>query len=185
VPRAPNQLRRRPSAHKMTRWAPENENLISDNEEEAADHRGQCSNCLHRGVAGTRCPVCEEAGFVHESSTQRPEEPGRLPELSARERVTARIRRLLRVGRAGNELPAVGQACLILRGDARSDLGQECVVTKQALSRVHISYRGANGRQATKIKHPGSLVLLEDGLRVMQDQRGFVWVRRELVSESG
>jgi hypothetical protein len=39
------------------------------------------------------------------------------------------VLRLARVGKPGNELPNVGQACLVLKGDAHRDVGQECVVT--------------------------------------------------------
>jgi hypothetical protein len=95
--------------------------------------------------------------------------------------MTRSIRQLGRVNKAGNELPEVGQVCLVLRGDERKDIGQECVVTKQSASRVQISYRDKNGRQeAMRLKHPASLVLLEDGLHLVQDARGCVWVRRDV-----
>jgi hypothetical protein len=67
----------------------------------------------------------------------------------------------------------------VLRGDERKDVGQECVVTKVSAARVRIAFRDAQGRQATKLKHPASLVLLEDGLHVMQDARGCVWIKRD------
>jgi hypothetical protein len=92
--------------------------------------------------------------------------------------MTSSLRRLVRVGKAGNKLPGVGQVCLVLRGDERKDIGQECVVTKRSASRIHISFRDAAGRQATRLKHPASLVLLEDGLHVMQDAKGFIWIKR-------
>jgi hypothetical protein len=80
------------------------------------------------------------------------------------------VRCLRRVGKAGNELPKVGQTC--------QDIGQECVITKQSASRVHITFQDGNGRQAARVKHPASLVLREDGLHVVQDERGFVWIKR-------
>jgi hypothetical protein len=76
-------------------------------------------------------------------------------------------------------LPELGQCCLVLQGKERKDLGQEVVVTKQTASRIHIAYLNANGRQATQMKHPALLVLLEEGLHVVQDTRGFVWVKQE------
>ncbi len=90
---------------------------------------------------------------------------------------------LVRIGKAGDELPEVGQVCLVLRGDERKDVGQECVVTKQSAARVHVSFRDANGRQATRLKHPTPLVLLEDGLHLVQDARGCVWVKRDTEGE--
>jgi hypothetical protein len=84
---------------------------------------------------------------------------------------------LVRVGKAGNELPEVGQVCLVLRGDKRTDVGQECVVTKQSVAQVWVLFRDKNGCQATKLKHPASLVLLEEGLHVVQDAQGCVWVK--------
>jgi hypothetical protein len=87
------------------------------------------------------------------------------------------------VGKAGNELPDVGQVCLILRGDEKKDVGQECVVTKKSAARVLVSFRDKNSRQATKLKHPASLILLKDGLHLMQDARGCIWVKRETAEE--
>jgi hypothetical protein len=59
------------------------------------------------------------------------------------------VRHLVRVGKAENELPEVGQTCLILRGDEKKDMEQEALVTKQSAARVHIFFQDKNGRQAT------------------------------------
>ncbi len=91
----------------------------------------------------------------------------------------AGVQRLVRVNRLGKELPEVGQGCFVMRGDDKKDLGQEAVVTKQTASQVHITFRDGNRRQATRVKHPGSLVLLEDGLHVSQDASGFIWVKSD------
>jgi hypothetical protein len=177
--------RKRSSAHKMTRWASQSRVTVSDDEDGEWDDVGECSNCRHQGISGTRCPVCEDTGFIHESVGVRRVWRERIQAAarSAQERVTVNIRRLVRIGKAGNELPEVGQVCLVLRGDERKDVGQECVVTKQSAARVHVSFRDANGRQATRLKHPASLVLLEDGLHLVQDARGCVWVKRETEGE--
>jgi hypothetical protein len=169
------------SAHKMTLWAPESGVAVSDDEEGEYDDMGVCSNCNHRGMTGTFCPGCEDTGFVHESVRVRRVWQGRVRATtrSIKERMLLNIRRLVRVGKAGNELPEVGQVCLVLRGDERKDVGQECVVTKQSAARVQISFRDKSGRQATKVKHPASLILLEDGLHVMQDAQGCVWIKRD------
>lgn len=164
----------------MTLSAVQSSIPVSDDEDGEWDDWGQCSNCQHRGITGTFCPGCEDTGFIHESVNERRVWQSRLraSAQNMREQMAANLRRLRRVGKAGNELPKVGQTCLVLRGDERKDIGQECVITKQSASRVHISFRDGNGRQATRVKHPASLVLLEDGLHVVQDERGFVWIKR-------
>jgi hypothetical protein len=96
-----------------------------------------------------------------------------------RARLTARVRRMVRIGKAGNELPRKGQVCLVLRGVEGRDLGQQAVVTEQTKSRVRIAYREQDGRHGSKLKNPGSLVLLENGLEMSRDEHGFVWVKRE------
>jgi hypothetical protein len=158
---------------------------VSDDEDGEWDDIGECANCRHQGITGTRCLVCEDTGFIHESVGVRQvwQERVRAAARNVQEQVTTNIRRLIRVGKAGNELPDVGQVCLILRGDEKKDVGQECVVTKQSAARVHVSFRDKNGRQATKLKHPASLILLEDGLHLMQDARGCIWVRQETAEE--
>jgi purine nucleoside phosphorylase len=170
----------------MTRWA--SSVPVSDEEDEEREsvepEWGECSNCHHRGAIGTLCALCEDAGFVHESASQRQSWQLHLSQERAiartwRQRVELGVRRLVRVGRAGNMLPEVGQGCFVVRGKEANDMGQEAVITKRTASRVHIAYRDKNGRQATRLKHPGSLVLLEDGLHVSQDADGFVWIRRE------
>lgn len=167
----------------MTRWAAATP--VSEDEDDGEwDDWGKCSNCRHQGITGTRCPACEDTGFIHESVGVRrvwQTQVNREQALNRtwQQRVNAGVQRLVQIGGGGNKLPKVGQGCLVLRGDEKKDLGQEAVVTKRTASRVHISFRDANGRQATKIKHPGSLVLLEDGLHVMQDAKGFVWVKSD------
>jgi hypothetical protein len=165
----------------MTRWAPQSGVPVSDDEDGEWDDIGECSSCNHRGITGTRCPVCEDTGFIHESIGVRQVWQARVraSARNMRNRVTANILRISRVGKAGNELPSVGQVCLVLKGDEQRDVGQECVVTKQSAARVHVAFRDKNGRQATKIKHPASLILLEEGLHVVQDADGFVWVKRD------
>mgnify|MGYP000597636446 CR=1 FL=1 len=165
----------------MTRWTSERQVTVSDDEDGEWDDIGQCTSCNHQGITGTRCPVCEDTGFIHESVGVRQvwHDRFRAATRNVQERVTRNVRRLVRVGKAGNELPEVGQVCLILRGDERKDVGQECVVTKLSAARAHVSFRDRSGRPATKLKHPASLVLLDDGLHVVQDARGCIWIKRD------
>jgi ribosomal protein L32 len=165
----------------MTRWV--TRASVSDDDDESSEP-GECSNCGHRGVCNTLCPHCEDAGFSHEAAGTRQvwmerRVLARTRASTWQQRVAAGVRRLVRVGKAGGELPDRGQCCLVLRGEEKRDLGQEAVVTKVAAARVHIAYRDADGRQATRVKHPASLVLLEEGLHVVQDARGCVWVKRD------
>jgi hypothetical protein len=97
--------------------------------------------------------------------------------------MTTRLQQLSRVDKAGSELPQIGQPCLILRGVEGKDLGQQAIITTQTKARVEVSFRAQSGRQVTKLKHPSSLILLEDGLEVVQDERGFVWIKREREQE--
>jgi hypothetical protein len=165
----------------MTQWA--TSVPVSDDDDEWDDW-GECSNCQHQGISGTLCCMCEDTGFIHESLGvrrvwQERRQQAQVAATTWRQRVTTGIGRMLRVGKAGNAIPEVGQHCLVLRSDEKKDIGQEAVVTKRTASRVHISYRDGDGRQATRVKHPASLVLLGEGLHVVQDAQGFVWVRQE------
>jgi hypothetical protein len=91
----------------------------------------------------------------------------------------ANILQLTRVKKAGNKMPGVGQGCLIIKGAERQDVGQDAVVTKQTKAMVCVTYLDKNGQQACKMKHPGLLILLGDGVHVMQDDDGLVWVRQD------
>jgi hypothetical protein len=133
----------------VTRWA--SATLVSEDDDNGEwDAHGQCANCDHGGITGTLCPTCEDTGFIHESRDVRRGWQAwvgrnRASRVTWRQRVRAGVQRLVRVGRPGNELPEVGQVCLVLRGDDKKDVGQEAVVTKQTTSRVHITFRDDNG----------------------------------------
>jgi hypothetical protein len=147
---------------------------ISDDETEA--EWAECPQCEHEGWMGTYCPQCEDQGMIHSVSgpVNRSKKTG--------DRWTSRLarglRQLTRSQRAGNELPPVGQECLILRGVDGHDLGQAAIITQQTRARVRVTYVDSNGRPASKLKVPSSLMLLEDGLTVARDEHGFVWIRR-------
>jgi hypothetical protein len=116
---ATSRLSKRPSAHKMTRWAPQNGVPVSDDDDEAVEARGECPSCLHPGIVGTLCPVCEDTGFMHESRGRHRRWTNHRVQTAApnsQERMITRLRQLLHVGKAGNELPDVGQSCLVCVG---------------------------------------------------------------------
>jgi hypothetical protein len=131
---------------------------ISDDESDA--NVAACPQCEQHGWIGTYCSRCEDQGMTHSVPIAvRLADGGQRD--SWKVRLAGRLRRLTRVGRAGSELPPVGQACLILHGVEG------------------VAYQERNGRRGEKLKHPNSLVLLEDGLEIAQDEQGFVWVQRE------
>jgi hypothetical protein len=148
---------------------------ISDDDTEA--NIAQCPQCSQQGWVGTYCSRCEDQGMTFSVPLTRRRDGNTAG--SWRTRVTARVLRMTRIGKAGNELPAMGQVCLILRGVEGRDLGQQAVVTARTRARVRVAYQEQNGRQGSKLKHPSSLILLENGLEMAQDEQGFVWVKRE------
>ena len=161
--------------HKMTSPVVITRSYVSDDENDA--ERAGCPQCEQLGWVGAYCTRCEDQGMTYSVPIQRGavEEPNR----GWRARMTMRFRRLTRIERADNEMPELGQVCLILIGVEGRDLGQQAVVTARTKVRVHVAYREQNGRRGTKLKHPSSLILLENGLEMTQDEQGFVWVRRE------
>ena len=148
---------------------------ISDHESDA--DVAACPQCEHHGWIGTYCSHCEDQGMTYSVPISTRRTTGR--HRSWRARFAKNVLRLARVGRAGSELPHIGQVCLILHGVEGRDQGQQAVVTAQTKARVWVAYRERNGRQGEKLKHPNSLVLLEEGLGISQDKRGFVWIKRE------
>ncbi len=163
-------------SHNMTTPASLTTTYISDDDSDA--NIAACPQCERHGWIGTYCSRCEDQGMTYTVPipTRRPSEQ----RLSWRSRLAQNVLRLARVGRAGSELPPVGQVCLILHGVEGRDLGQQAVVTAQTKARVRVAYRKRNGRQGEKLKHPNSLVLLEDGLEMSQDERGFVWIKQAI-----
>jgi hypothetical protein len=91
----------------------------------------------------------------------------------------SRVRGLARTCQNGKRLPPVGRYCLIIKGDADKDFGKMCVVSRQTKCMVSVVWRDNDtGATREKMKHPESLIQLEDGLRVEQDADGMLWVVR-------
>ena len=83
------------------------------------------------------------------------------------------------MGRPANELPGVGQMCLVVKGKAGDDEGQAAIVCRQTASRVEVKYLGPGGNAyKMKLKAPSSLILLEDGLAVKEEDDGSIWIKR-------
>jgi hypothetical protein len=138
------------------------------------------------GISEMRTPENQgtELGVI---SDEEPEENG----LQRRRRRTYRSRNwvsrvpwLTRTGVNGKKLPPVGRFCLILKGDADKDVGRMGMVTRQTKSMVSIVWKDElTGRVREKLKHPESLIQLEEGLRVEQDADGMLWVVRDREAE--
>ncbi len=129
---------------------------IAGDEGEAAD--AAWPEWEQSGWIGTYCSRCEDQGMtysvpiaVRRAGKQRYE-----PRASWGARMVSRLRNLTRVGKAGSELPQVGQVCLVLHGIEGRDLGQQAVVTSHTRARVRIAYQDQDGRQLEKLKHPNS-----------------------------
>ena len=99
----------------------------------------------------------------------------------SRDRATWRqlFGQLTRTTIRGNVQPSIGQMCLIMTGIAGQDAGQMGVVTRRSKVMVDVTMAHQSGKgTVTKSKHVRSLILLEPGLVLEQDQAGSVWVRR-------
>ena len=93
--------------------------------------------------------------------------------------VQERIRRLpFRLGRGTSPEFSIGTRVLVVKGEARNDLGQMAVVSRRAGSQVEISYRSPVGVWKTRRKQPGSLIRLEEGIEVTVDDEGWPVIRR-------
>jgi hypothetical protein len=82
--------------------------------------------------------------------------------------------------RSTNQEPdmPLGVHVVVLKGDARKDLGQMAVVSGYAGSQVEISYRGPSGLIATRRKQRSSLIKLEDGLELGIGEDGYPVIRK-------
>ena len=147
---------------------------VSDDETEA--EWAECSQCEHQGWMGTYCPQWEDQGMIHSlpcPTNHKKETGNRWPVRLARA-----LRQLTQSRKAGSQLPPIGQGCLILRGVEGHDLGQAAVIVSQTTAGVRVAFVDSNGRQVSKLKVPSSLMPMEDGLEVVQDIDGYVWIRR-------
>ena len=94
--------------------------------------------------------------------------------------IQGRIRGLpFRLGTGGAPELALGTRVLVIKGEARNDLGEMAVVSRRAGSQVEIAYRSPLGVWKTRRKQPASLIRLEEGIEVtMDDDDGWPVIRR-------
>jgi hypothetical protein len=87
---------------------------------------------------------------------------------------------LSRVGARGNKRPPIGQMCLVMTGKVSRDQGQVGLVARHTPCMVEVLVSPENGAQPVSyMKKPSSLIMLEAGLVLVQDDDGIVWIRRE------
>jgi hypothetical protein len=93
----------------------------------------------------------------------------------------SRFWQITRTGRNADRRPPVGRCCFVLRGDPDQDLGRMVMVVRQTKCMVVVRWKDEHSGEPSveKLKHPGSLVQLEDGLEVQQDAQGMLWIQRE------
>lgn len=123
----------------------------------------------------------EESDAESETNKVPRHQDKRLPRLGEptstchwQERVTG----LLHVGARSNSQPPVGQVCLLMTGKANEDIGQVGVVVRQAPTMVEVAIQAPSGACVIScMKRPSSLIYLEAGLYMVQEDDGSVWIR--------
>jgi hypothetical protein len=129
--------------------------------------------------------IRSDVGVISEDEDEEEEPIMRLTRPYRSRNWLMRIPWLTRTGVNGKRRPPVGRLCLILKGDAEKDLGRMCVVSRQTKCMVSVVWKEeTSGRTHEKLKHPESLIQLEDGLRVVQDADGMLWIVRSEAKES-
>jgi hypothetical protein len=88
-----------------------------------------------------------------------------------------RIRRLpSRLGGQDASMP-LGAHVLVLKGEARNDVGQMAIISGFAGSQVEISYRGPTGAIQTRRKQRSSLIRIEEGIELAMTAEGWPIIR--------
>jgi hypothetical protein len=129
--------------------------------------------------------IRSDVGVISEDEDEEEEPIMRLTRPYRSRNWLMRIPWLTSTGVNGKRRPPVGRLCLILKGDAEKDLGRMCVVSRQTKCMVSVVWKEeTSGRTHEKLKHPESLIQLEDGLRVVQDADGMLWIVRSEAEES-
>ena len=92
-----------------------------------------------------------------------------------------RLKRLTRVGIRVDTRPPVGQLCLVMVGKMEQGQGQVGIVTRQTACMVELTMcaGGGEGHTVAHLKRPSSLIFLEQGLVLVQDENGSVWLRHQ------
>jgi hypothetical protein len=96
---------------------------------------------------------------------------------------SAQGRLLRRVDTQEDLVARIGDQCVILVGKTGHDIGQQGQVTEIKPVMVEVEYRdGQSKRVVVKSKRPSSLLMLEEGLEIVRDKKGTLWVRQSETS---
>jgi hypothetical protein len=71
----------------------------------------------------------------------------------------------------------VGTRVLVLKGEARNDLGQMAIISAVLGSQVEISYRGPTGKIKTRRKQRASLIMLDEDVELFVNAQGLPIMR--------
>ncbi len=78
----------------------------------------------------------------------------------------------------GNKRPKLGQMCLVMKGETGCDEGQMVIVSERTTAMVRVTYvRNKHGLTKTKLKRPSSLIMLDPGVTLIQENDGTMWIR--------
>ena len=92
--------------------------------------------------------------------------------------IKEKARRLFQARPRGNKQPKLGQMCLVMKGEAGGDEGQMALVSERTPAMVRVTYVcNKHGLTKTKLKRPSSLVMLDPGVTLVQDNDGTMWIR--------
>jgi hypothetical protein len=125
-----------------------------------------------RGKAGTRHSISDDDSVGEDHECERAHR-------SWRNRLRDGFRQLVRLEPYCDGQPRAGEYCIIMTGKAGQDLGQMGRVTDVKPVMVEVAYRGPEeGPIVYKNKRPSSLIMLEDGLEVIQTREGIIRIQR-------
>ena len=92
--------------------------------------------------------------------------------------VRERVQRLpFRLGGQEPEMP-LGARVLVLKGEARNDIGQMAIISGISGSQVEISYRDPTGVIRTRRKQRSSLIRLDEGVELVVNASGWPVIRQ-------
>jgi hypothetical protein len=144
--------------------------VSSDDEEEPEG--GRCPEC---GLDGKRKEKCAECGNTTIQVPQRGETEKRGSSRDKERRQWARITRN-RPGTAA--MPEVGQTCVIMKGEHGREWAKMGLVVGTTAQRCWVGFRNSKTWQKEKrLKAPESLLYLEDGLEMVNDVEGRLWIK--------
>jgi hypothetical protein len=74
-------------------------------------------------------------------------------------------------------LVAEGTRAIVMKGTKTSQIGELVTIVKKCAVMVQVQFSADSGEPAG-MKRPESLIMLEEGLEVRRDRKGYLWVTR-------